>query len=85
MLGTVRPGRFVDEWRAKVKPDISASQQLLSEIEALEQEANRIGAYVTARTLNQAKNALGWEMAGDVLMAGKISRGERPRRRAQRS
>lgn len=61
-----------------MKPDISASQQLLGEIEALEQEANRLGAFVTARALNQSKNALGWEMAGNVLAAGKAARGIRP-------
>lgn len=61
-----------------MKPSISAGQQLIGEIEALEQEANRIGALVTARALNQAKNALGWEMAGNILAAGKAARGVRP-------
>lgn len=62
-----------------MKPDISAKQQLLGEIEALEQEAHRIDAFVTARALNQAKNALGWEMAGNLLAAGKAARGVRPK------
>ena len=60
-----------------MKPDISASQQLAGEIESLEQEAHRIGAHVTARALNQAKNALGWEMAGNTIYAGRAAVGQR--------
>jgi len=58
-----------------------AGQQVLcQEIEELEQRAGRLGMHVTARALNQAKNALGWEMTGDILAAGKASRGQRPRK-----
>lgn len=61
-----------------MKPSISAAQQLIGEIESLEREANRIGALVTARALKQAKNALGWEVAGNILAAGKAAKGIRP-------
>lgn len=56
-----------------------AQQMLIQEIEELEQRAGRLELHVTARALNQAKNALGWEMAGNILAAGKASRGQRPR------
>ncbi len=50
---------------------------LLDEIGRCEQRAHKCGALVTAHALNRAKNALGWEIAGDVEQAGKASRGER--------
>lgn len=58
---------------------IEGRQRLLQEVEDLEQRARRLGCHVTGRALNQAKNALGWEVAGDVLAAGKAARGESPR------
>lgn len=57
----------------------AAHQMLVQEIGELEQRAHRLGMLVTARALNQAKNALGWEMAGNVLAAGKAARGSRPK------
>ena len=42
---------------------------LLNEIERLERQAFSIGSHVTGRALNRAKNALGWEMAGDIEQA----------------
>jgi hypothetical protein len=57
-----------------------AAQEMLGlEIEELEQRAHRLGMRVTARALNQAKNALGWERAGNILAAGKAARGGRPK------
>lgn len=50
---------------------------LLAHIEAAEQQAHRDGFHVTAHALNRAKNALGWEIAGDVERAWKASRDER--------
>lgn len=47
---------------------------LLAHIEAAEQQAHRDGFHVTAHALNRAKNALGWEIAGDVEQAGRASR-----------
>lgn len=42
---------------------------LLNEIERLERQAFSIGSNVTGHALNRAKNALGWEMAGDIEQA----------------
>lgn len=53
---------------------------LLAHIEAAERRAHQDGFHVTAHALNRAKNALGWEMAGDVEQAGRASRDERPGR-----
>lgn len=47
---------------------------LLAEIELCEGRAHKCGAFVTAHALNRAKNALGWEIAGDVEQAGRASR-----------
>lgn len=57
------------------------NQQMIRNIETLEQLAGSQGFHVTARALNQAKNAFGWELAGDILAAGKAARGERPHTR----
>lgn len=51
---------------------------LLQHIQDAETQAHRDGFHVTAHTLNRAKNALGWELAGNIDMAGKASRDERP-------
>lgn len=53
---------------------------LLRYIEAAERQAHADGFHVTAHALNRAKNALGWEMAGDVEQASRASRDERPKR-----
>lgn len=52
---------------------------IVREIEELEQLCHRRGLHVTARALNRAKNALGWELAGNVEEAGRAGRDERPR------
>lgn len=54
-------------------------QVLIMEVERMEQMAHRLGLHVTARALNQAKNVLGWEIAGDILQAGRARRGQRPK------
>lgn len=51
-----------------------ARGMLLQELEELEQRAHRLGVNVTAHALNRAKNALGWEIAGNVEEAGKAAR-----------
>lgn len=50
---------------------------LVAHIQNAETQAHRDGFHVTAHALNRAKNALGYEMAGDVLQAGRASRDER--------
>jgi hypothetical protein len=52
---------------------------LVAEIEAAEQRAHHLGLHVTAHALNRAKNALGWEIAGDITRAGMAARDERPK------
>lgn len=59
----------------------AGQQSLVQEIEEMEHRASALGMLVTARALNNAKNALGWEIAGDVLAASKAARGVRPRGR----
>lgn len=51
-------------------------QMLLQELQEIETRAHRLGLHVTAHALNRAKNALGWEIAGNVEEAGKAARGE---------
>lgn len=58
-------------------PPLLGGADLLVDIETAEHRAHRNGFHVTAHALNRAKNALGWEMAGDVIKAGKASRDER--------
>lgn len=55
----------------------ASGQAIAATIQALELRAHRAGLTVTAHALNNAKNAIGWEMAGDLLSAGRASRGER--------
>lgn len=49
--------------------------QLLSELEKLEQNAHRCGMLITARGINRAKNAAGWEIAGKPLRAARSIEG----------
>lgn len=63
--------------KAKTRPATSmilaANQQLIEDIQTLESFAHARGMHVTAHALNRAKNALGWELAGDIEQAGKAS------------
>ena len=55
----------------KVKePNRAAAEQLGFDLQNLESRAHRLGLHVTARGVNRAKNALGWEMAGEIEQAG---------------
>lgn len=58
------------------KQNIEA-HEIINELQALETRAHSAGLTVTGSAINNAKNAAGWELAGDVVMAGKASRGER--------
>lgn len=46
---------------------------VIRDIDALEQRANQLGLYPAARALNNAKNAVGWQIAGDIDAADKAS------------
>lgn len=48
------------------------SQQMV----AIEQELHRANMHVTARALNKAVRAIGWEFSGDVVAAGKAATSE---------
>lgn len=50
---------------------------IVDELQTLETRAHQAGLTVTGHAINNAKNAAGWELAGNVEMAGKASRGER--------
>jgi len=50
--------------------------ELLKQIEQCEQKAHRLGMHVTGYSLNRAKNAAGWEAAGNVEQAAKAARNE---------
>jgi hypothetical protein len=52
----------------------AAADALLQDIFEIEDKAMRLGFPVTTRALNRAKNALGWEIAGDVIKADEASR-----------
>lgn len=46
---------------------------LLLDIDALERRANAMGLYPCARALNNAKNAAGWQLAGNISEADAAS------------
>ena len=46
---------------------------LMREIEALEMRANALHLFPCARALNNAKNAAGWQLAGNIEMADAAS------------
>lgn len=58
--------------------DRDAARLLLNDVQALESRAHRLGMTITGHALNNAKNAAGWEMAGETEHASKAARGERP-------
>lgn len=47
----------------------AARQNMVQEIQDIESRAHALGMHVTAHALNRAKNALGWELAGDIEQA----------------
>lgn len=49
--------------------------ELILEIDALERKANSLGLYPAARALNNAKNAAGWQLAGNLEKANDASKG----------
>ena len=55
----------------------AGQQNLLQDLQEIESRAHHLGLHVTAHALNRAKNACGWELAGDTEMAEKASRDER--------
>lgn len=57
--------------------DRNACTMLLGDIQTLESRAHRLGMTITGHALNNAKNAAGWELAGETELAGMASRGER--------
>ena len=56
---------------------LSTQVRLCTDLDRMEGEARHAGLYITARALNNAKNAAGWETAGNLIVAGAAARGER--------
>lgn len=50
-----------------------SSDQLLWDINAIELRANKMHLFPCARALNNAKNAAGWQLAGNIEMADSAS------------
>lgn len=48
-------------------------QALLRDILVLEMRANAMGMFPAARALNNAKNAAGWQLAGNIEKADEAS------------
>jgi 3-hydroxy-3-methylglutaryl CoA synthase len=48
-------------------------QALLRDLTALEMRANAMGLFPAARAMNNAKNAIGWQIAGDIAQADAAS------------
>lgn len=46
---------------------------ILQDLIRLEMRANVLGLYPAARALNNAKNAIGWQLAGDIGRADEAS------------
>jgi hypothetical protein len=63
--------------RKQFRSSAELRRDLLKEIERCEQRAHQIGMHATAHALNNSKNACGWEMAGNLEMARKASKGLR--------
>lgn len=61
----------------KIAINRAGQNALVQEIQELESRAHRLGMTITGHALNNAKNACGWEMAGNILRAGNAARGER--------
>jgi len=48
-------------------------QLLMRDLIAIEMRANALGLYPAARALNNAKNAIGWQLAGNLEQADRAS------------
>lgn len=61
-------------------PKAKASEEkhaIINELQSLESRAHKAGLHVTGHAINNAKNAAGWELAGNVEVAGMAARGQR--------
>jgi len=63
---------------SQLVPLTDTPQLVILDIVRLERRCHALGLIVGARALNQAQNAIGWEMAGDDLAASLAAKGERP-------
>jgi hypothetical protein len=64
---------------SKIRIAHVAKAALLLNIQNLESEAHQLDLHVTGHALNCAKNALGWEMADDIVRAGMAAHNMRPK------
>lgn len=56
-----------------LKSETDDPQKLLRDLTALEMRANTLGLFPAARALNNAKNAIGWQIAGNIGKADQAS------------
>jgi hypothetical protein len=70
-------GAFKDLFRRENLMTDDTAERLLAGIQQLESRAHILGLTITARSLNNAKNTCGWELAGNTDRADKSTRGER--------
>lgn len=54
----------------------AARNVLVQDLQEVESRAHGLGMHVTARALNRAKNAAGWEIAGNIDEAARAARKE---------
>jgi hypothetical protein len=66
-----------DTPQVQVTDRMTSGSGLIQHIQDAETQAMRDGFIVTARALNQAKNAAGWEMAGNIAQADLARVGKR--------
>lgn len=52
--------------------------RLAMDLIAIQKRAHDMGLHVTARAINQAVSASGWESSGDTVKAAACARGEHP-------
>jgi len=59
--------------RKAVQKRRDTCEALISAIQLAEDQAMRLGMPISSRALNRAKNALGWEIAGNLEQAAKAA------------
>lgn len=50
---------------------------IVADIQSLESRAHKVGLTITGHALNNAKNTVGWEIAGNTDRATKAAKGDR--------
>lgn len=53
--------------------NLAGCRNMIQQIQEIETQAHDLGMFVTAHAINRAKNALGWEIQGDIEQAGRAA------------